>query len=81
MAKTKDELPNMPKRDAVGEAAANLAKIISKQKALVTERGEAAEQLLDAMTSMQRPSVTVEGFTFVLEEREAQQKIKVIAPR
>lgn len=75
------EIPNIPKRDAVGEAAAQLTAIISKQKSLSVERGVVAETLCNEMIKAKRASVSIDGFTFLLQQKEAEDSVKVIAPR
>jgi len=75
------DLPGMPKKDEVGEAAESLVGIIRKQKRIAEERGEAADVLRDAMMRVNRPSITVEDVTFILQKKEAEEKVKVVWPR
>lgn len=75
------ELPEMPERDEVGAAAARCVDIKTKIKSLVAGYGTACDALRDAMLKMKRSSITVEGVTFVLETKEAEEKVRAIWPK
>lgn len=76
-----EELPEMPDRDEVGQAAVKVVEITRKIKALLFDKGERMEDLRDAMIRADRKSITVEGVTFVLETKEAEEKVRAIWPK
>ena len=78
---TASDLPGMPERDEVGTAALAVVQIKNKIKTLTAAFGTAKDVLRDAMIRNKRASVTVEGVSFFLETKEAEEKIRAIWPK
>lgn len=75
------EMPGMPERDEVASAAAKVVELQKSIKALNFEKGEALDELRDAMIRGKRTSVSIDGATFVLETKEAEDKVRAIWPK
>jgi len=78
---SKKDLPGMPARDEVGEAAAKLVAVVQDQKRLLEKKGDAQDDLCNAMIKNKRSSVTVEGVTFILQQKEAEERVRIVWPR
>lgn len=75
------ELPTMPARDEVGTAAMEAVECSKKIRRLTFEKGQLFEELRNKMLKHKRNSITVEGVTFVLETKEAEDRVRAVWPK
>lgn len=79
------ELPEMPPSSPVGKAARAYLKVKDEMDAAIedykSKKGTAVAKLIEEMKKIEKDSITVDGFTFVHEHIEEQDKIKVKKPK
>lgn len=76
-----EELPNMPKPDAVGTAAQRFRTSLEKLDAAQEEKGEASEALFKSLVRAKRTSIQIDGYKFERVHTGPKDSIKVQRPK
>jgi hypothetical protein len=74
-------MTGMPKRDAVGKAAAKYLKAVEALDEAKDAREEAASALVKIMREKRRQQIRVEGTLISLRHMEAQDALKIKKPK